>query len=347
MCGLFLSALDLDSLLRPSQAGWAIGVLLVLLLFLSIWWRLKVGRGRRSAPTPSEIHLVPNPTASWLTKNPAKPLASVLAETGFRTGQPYLVAELPAFRLCPLWHQDPRLRGCLYEVKGLGAHFELFAAAADGTEITVTTAKVGSQLDQRPGTDKTSLPDATPAAVLETFLRKLAEHHGAGVTPVDEAGFQQNFEAAYRRDMAWRNQRGGITEAEVGRVARESGGEIPSSLQHEAFLELKREELARLHGECVAEAVRLGAIDPADPAIEAGLLFIVADSIHPQVCSEYLRSAFRLPVLPFDRPDPAGDPTPNSTLFAHIFYSLAEDRRPQALVRVQNPIRAEVWQRAA
>ena len=148
-------------------------------------------------------------------------LARPLLERGFTDGGVWLVEELGLlvrFLLAP----DDGLYAVIYDrAKVAGTWLDLVTLYADGTSLTVNNLVRPSALDDRPGHRKVrGAKDAD--AVYETMLR---ERTRDGKPPLRLAppALPALFAKAYADEIAWRDARGGPTEAEIRRIAAASG----------------------------------------------------------------------------------------------------------------------------
>jgi hypothetical protein len=141
---------------------------------------------------------------------------------GFQRGQLFSMGEIGG--VCrALFHPSQKLDAVVCDHPLLNVWVEFSAQYADGTAFDVSNAQQQSQLDRPPGRDLRGYPGEQIAVLWERFRN---ERPSKPLADLSAEGFQQRFEVAYRQEMAWRIDRGGITEEEVRRCVETGGGEF-------------------------------------------------------------------------------------------------------------------------
>ena len=211
-------------------------ILLLLGLFLVVKVLVGLGKKFSKAPVPPlHIHLIPVPASSY--SDFARTHRKELENLGFRLIGAYQITEMKGLDMVAFSNPTQAVCAIVYRHPVVKVFVDMVSMTHDDQSLTVTTAPAGGNLDQKPGHRKifvTSLP--TPL-MLE---RLLADRPHGNYRILDESNFQQVFEQAYEREMAWRHGRGGVTMDEVRREAAAMGIES-SDVVLEATRKLQKE----------------------------------------------------------------------------------------------------------
>lgn len=266
--------------------------LLLLVLGLVCWkWKLLKLALRSTRGIPSTISLIEDPDPKWLQKPIVQQAQSDLTTRGFERAGPFLIEGLPGCRVVGFTHPSRDIRVCVYEHDVIGNWIDICATLLDGTELTIGSAKQGSEMDTRPGTEKVLLPGKAVGELFVEFDRRVADR---GVKPGSGASFQDDFVADYARDMAWRNNQAGISWKEFQRVAERDGKKYSPELLKEAFKETKLGELRRWESECVAELEKTSSIPVSQWREYEGHMVLFRDDFHPEAYVDYLSDTIEL-----------------------------------------------------
>ncbi|MFH1116120.1 MAG: hypothetical protein V1792_19580 [Pseudomonadota bacterium] len=290
------------------------------------------------AAQPSEINLVEEPSPAWMEKPGVQSMVKELDRLGFIRGRAYGIEEMPQVRLCSFFTADPAAACVLYEHDQAGNWADLVLKYEDGTDITITNAPAGEDIDTRPDSTKVFPKDATLAELCRELDRRL---ESKAVLAIRDADFKQTFEEAYRKDMEWRNKRGGITEEEVRRIAAKEDGEYDDSDIAEAMLRIKSGELLQLHEDCIGNFLRQ---NPGSARDDGHGLFVVSDQLDAACYVGYLAEYLDLPDDLLERLERLSKVTRSAkALFMKANGELPRRLRAQKVGSVGSPIDADIY----
>jgi len=266
-------------------------ILLVAGFILLFWWKMRaIAKGMASA-TPSTLSLKPDADPPWLTKAAVRRDLAALEACGYTRGQTYAVEGMPGVSLVSLHHAATGIYGCYYEHIAAGNWTDLCADFADGLELTVCNAPQGHQLDTRPYTEKIFRPGVSVDELHATMVARVAGHALKEVTP---AQFADHFAATYAKDMAWRNNKGGLSQTEFNRIAAEHGSSLTEEQLKEAFIESKLQDIWRLSGEALTEFEASPTLSLAEWKSYEGRMAVLSGDFHPPAYARYLAEVFSL-----------------------------------------------------
>lgn len=217
-----------------------------------VWWHWrKIKNALASAPPPPcSIDLAEDLAPDWLRHDPAARDIAELETLGFAPAGTYTVVGIPGVQLLGLCHPQSGAFGCYYCHQSAGNFVDLCANFSDGLELTVTNAPMGGEMDTRPGTEKVFRSGRSITELDEVLANRIA---GRPLIRATTAGFKAEFLAAYARDMKWRSDKQGISEAELRRVAARDGKTYTEKQLQEAFEETKLQELQQWSDEALGE----------------------------------------------------------------------------------------------
>jgi len=212
---------------------------LILILLLVLAWKLFKRRLMRQlasmagdlqyAYIPARLNLQLAKQIQWQDEKKVQALARELTDLGFADAGAFRVEELDYLRIRGLAHEGQSIYAAIYEHDKAGVWLDVYSLYLDGTGATHTNASEGEHLDKRPG--HLRVHDRT-STLAELVRRHVAERPPRGLRPATTLEFQRIFEQTYADGMDWRNARGGITEAEILRMAAAEGKELsPDELQ--------------------------------------------------------------------------------------------------------------------
>lgn len=221
-----------------------LALLLVGLFFVRRFIRRILDQAALDSPIPEPliIHLNEELAPDWLAHDDVKRNCAILEEMGFARGACYAIYEMDAFRLVS-FYRDP-ITAVVYWHESLGSWCDVVIVQRDGHEFTFSNAAMGSGLDSRPESVKDYSPDDAVADLVRKAERIIDAGRGPFVT-VHNADFREFFEQAYKKDMAWKSRKGGISYEEFLSVAQESGEACDEEALREAYVRTKEEELYR------------------------------------------------------------------------------------------------------
>lgn len=104
--------------------------------------------------TPAEIHVHPAADLTWQDADTAMRAQEQFRQAGFDDLGMFRIEEIPATKLRAFLHLKLQFWGIVYEHEGVGVWSDVVAHFLDRRSATYTNAKMGDQLDHRPGHDK-------------------------------------------------------------------------------------------------------------------------------------------------------------------------------------------------
>ena len=175
---------------------------------------------------PMRISLSPANPSEAMHAEDLERVTLELQALGFQRGDLFNMGDIGG--VCRnLWHPQQNLEAAVYDHPLLGVWVEFVAWFADGTELTYANNQQPSLLDPVPGHENRHFPGEQIAVLWERFRNDLPSKSRLAVDP---KSFQQRFEKAYRDEMDWRISRGGVTEAEILRIAPTGSGDADDRL---------------------------------------------------------------------------------------------------------------------
>ncbi len=293
------------------------------------------------ASQPSEIHLVEEVSPTWMEEPGVHSIMKELNHLGFTRGRAYGIEEMPQVRLCSFFRDGPAPVCALYEHEQAGNWVDLGVKYQDGTDITVTNAPTGEDLDARPNSKKVFIKDASLAALCRELERRLEPK---ATIAIDDANFRQTFEDAYREDMEWRNKRGGITEEEVRRIAEKEDGKYDDLDIAEAMIQIKSGELFQLHEDCIENFIRQNPGLAEEDENDGENLFVVSDQLDAASYVGYLGTYLDLSDELFEQLERLSKVTKSAkVLFMKANGELHGRLRATKIGSVDSPIDADIY----
>jgi len=193
----------------------------VLLRFLKILVaRCVVGEGLKAigkdalAKQAESIHLSRLTSAPWQDPAAVERLAAPLLGRGFSATGDYSIAEMPGVLVRFLMNTEQFAYACLYEHPKAGIWIELATRYQDGTGATFTMMR-NRGIEHRPQNTVVHMPGAAPDELLDRMLR---ERPAKPPVPLSAEVVVSLFESAYREQLAWQKNKGGLSAKEVARV---------------------------------------------------------------------------------------------------------------------------------
>jgi hypothetical protein len=205
-------------------------VVLVVAVILFIRWKLRrflkkvieaAGSQGSSAVPPFRIKLEPrgiDEETEWFHENDVKKQMQQFESSGFNPLGDFDVEGLP-LQIRGYQHQDHQVYGVIYDHATAGVWSDVARRYSDETSWTVSSAK-------EHGMD--AAPWHTPCflqgqSVKELLCQLLESSPADGIQSAGADKFVSRFEAAYKREMNWRIERGGATEDEIRRICQKNG----------------------------------------------------------------------------------------------------------------------------
>jgi len=229
----------------------ALGVVLVIVA-LYVYIRIKLGKYAKvdtsKDNTPLTIHLNEEIEAEWISKPDAIKIEDELKSLGFSAGKTYNVVEMDGMQLRSFF--NPPYTAVLYTHPIVGLWVDMVANLENGIDYTVTNAPMGGEIEHAPTEKKYWLKGAS---VSELFDKIQEETKGKTIKAISSDTFREYFEEAYKKEMKWKTQNGGIGLEEVRRVALNDNKKYTEEEILETFRETKRKELMKWHNVALQE----------------------------------------------------------------------------------------------
>ena len=211
----------------------------------------------------------------------------------------------------------------------------------DGSDLNVTNAPMGGELDTKPGCEKIVIRNASVSELYETFTEKIQPKPKVRI---DDSTFREIFEESYRREAAWRAGKGGVSEEEIRKVMESGEMSLDEEELQDAMMDIKKKELYSWHEECINHALKKKNVPPEKWELYKSRIFIVTDQAHTPSFIEYLDD-----FLEFDEAQLEGflqlakTGQKASDLFALINDSLSPELRGKKLGTVDYPVAATLF----
>lgn len=320
----------------------SLGILFLALLFLFIvfliwaigkWKKFTKSLEDNSVSSPSEIHLSVDLNPDWLTEE----IKNEVSNAGFTIVKAYTIEEMPQISLSHLANSLTGLKAVLYHHPQLGNWYDL-CAEDDSTEYTVSSAPQGEELDRRPNTCKEWHKGKSLQTLLARF-EELTKETTLKSSALED--FRKDFEESYAKEMKWRNEKGGISQEEIERVAENMDSNLSPEVIEASYKELKQREIQNLHHEVITHFKNNS---PLYEVKFAERYFILHDELAPGELPDYLAVYLNLSekqVTDFN--SLAREGCSLEDLFEIITDCLSPQRRPQKITNVEHPIRATIY----
>ncbi len=314
-------------------------VLLVLVLAagLFIWYKSRT-IGTSAGMPPPFVHLYDDPEPEWVQAENIQEEIRSLEASGFSWVGTFRIREMPAFSLAAMIWPEKSLIAVVYLHETLGCWTDIGLEYADGSDLTVTSAPIGSEMDTRPEAKKIFEPGKTAAELLELLNAEKGE--GPYVT-VTQENFQELFEASYARDAGWRIEKGGISRDEIRRVAKGMKRNFSDNMLEKAWETSQEDYLEQLHQECIRRFVMETRMSVADWERYRNTVFIVTDRVKSERLLPYWDEYLDFDKRQIARLDIAALPV--RQLFNTLNNSLPEEFRAERIGSVVRPVPADIY----
>lgn len=333
-------------------------VVLVVAVILFIRWKLRrflkkvieaAGSQGSSAVPPFRIKLEPRSIedeAEWFHENDVRKQMQQFESSGFNPLGDFDVEGLP-LKIRGFQHQDQQVYGVVYDHVAAGVWSDVVRRYSDETSWMVSSAKEHG-MDAAPW----HTPCFLPGQSVKELLSQLLESSPAnGIQSAGADKFVPRFEAAYKREMNWRIERGGATEDEIRRICQKNGQDCTAE-QVEQIQGLWKTAI----GEFLSEQILLGwrkesRISSLDYDRISDRLVVIHKRLTPQQVLEAYRC---------DSDDDDLDDEEDQTLVrikawcsaessVSAFQKLIEEKRAGARWKriwdLKKPLVAEIWER--
>jgi hypothetical protein len=128
-----------------------------------------------------------------------------LTKRGFATAGTYAVREMAGVVVHFLVKPADSAVAVVYEHPKAGVWCDLQSAYQDGSSFTLTNAKMGGGLEERPGHTSVRAPGLPPVIL---HLRLVRERPAGELRQISAGEIAKHFTDAYAESMAWRKHRG-------------------------------------------------------------------------------------------------------------------------------------------
>ncbi|MES9990929.1 MAG: hypothetical protein ABW098_03185 [Candidatus Thiodiazotropha sp.] len=228
-----------------------IGGIVLCLLFIAatiyIYYRIKFGKLFNldtSDLEPLTVHLNEDISPDWINKEKPKASLSELESIGYIKGKPYSVYETDDCFLMHLHQEQYCAVACTHPIAGFWV--DIVIEEVNGKQYTFTSCPLGEGLDMRPDSEKKFLPKAS-ASELHSLARDLVDNKDRQFKDLSAVDFREYFEESHRKDMMWKNRKGGISFEEFQKVEHLAKFRTKKKKIGEAFKQLKLDELNQWH----------------------------------------------------------------------------------------------------
>ncbi len=276
---------------------------------------------------------------------------------GFEKIDDYFVNEM-GMPMTALLHQESKTYGIVYNHPELNVWCDVVRRYQDETSWTYGTIS-DYYMDRPPWATQHFFPGESLTTVTEKFWK---EAPGDGVLAFSKEEFPRYFEKIYAKEMDWRIERGGVTEAEIRRVAKKDGTECTRE-QIDNIQRQWRTQITEFFSERVLKRYRK---DSQLPRLEWEALESHAVIIHERMQAEELYQAFNDVYYPatLDEADEEDDydrkererwtarieeireslkqHSPQKT-FRELTQSPSKNEIWELHTSVENPISADIW----
>lgn len=179
-----------------------------------------------AATPPDRIHLKATTPVQFADTASEKSILDALSGEGFTDLGYYTIEELPAVKTHAMMNVEQAVYALIHELEPVGVVLDLVCEYPDGTSCTYSTTQE-TGLERPPGHVMVKDPGADPRA---PYRRLIAERKSGPFVPVSADRFARAFEKAYADEQDWRNIKGGLSEAEIRRIAARSGEEVSENV---------------------------------------------------------------------------------------------------------------------
>jgi len=222
--------------------GIVVGIIVLLTIFY-MFLRFKFGKFLHADinAEPLIIHLNKDINPEWIKSKKPQQHIETLKSLGFVLGDAYLIKEMEDTQLVSM-HQDS-MCAVVYQHTLAGAWVDIVFNEIDGTEYTVSNAPMGSAIDAPENCHKIMDPSLTVQEIynqISAFKNKSEKSFES----INKDNFRTFFENAYKKEMAWRTHKGGISFDEFINTSTESKIKSNDKNLRGAFIEMKESDLS-------------------------------------------------------------------------------------------------------
>ncbi len=268
--------------------GGTVLVVLTVAALVYFYFRLKFGKYLNTESSdlePLTIHINEDISPDWLNLDIPNSLVCELEAIGYLRGNPYSIYEIDG---CLLQHLYQGLYSAVvYSHPIAGFWIDVVVEDDCGKQYTFTSAPMGDGLEERPDSEKNFSPKSS-ANELHSSAQRLVESGTKNFKNLSAVDFRQYFEESYRKDMAWKNRKGGISFKEFQNVEQQAPFRAKKSKIEEAFKQLKLDEINQWHQVALDDYYKENNILEEEWYDLEYKLFIVPFRTHAHAFLEYL-----------------------------------------------------------
>ena len=221
------------------------GIVLVILLIVAVGYlflKFKFGKYLNAEPSPEPltIHLVEDISPEWQGKSEVAYAIESLKSIGFEQGTAYTIHEMQEFYLQSFF--KPSIVAVIYWHKIAGCWVDLFIKDKYGNEYTFSNAKMGGGMEARPECKKLLNANAD-IGELYSSLQSTVDSFEDEPVEISRTEFREYFEETYKKDMAWKQRKGGLSYDEFIKEANYAPFKTKDSDKQKAFIQTKEKEI--------------------------------------------------------------------------------------------------------
>ena len=241
--------------------GGIVVAILVLIILFYLFIRIKFGKFMHADtnPEPLIIHLNKDINPDWIQNKQPQQFIDDLKSLGFVAGDAYLIREMEGTQLVSM-HQGP-MCAVVYQHPIAGAWVDIVLNEVDGTEFTVSNAPLGAAIDAPEDCQKIMDPSLSVKEIFQK-ITELKNQSNKEFVAINEENFRAFFEAAYKKDMAWRTRKGGVSFEEFMGTSDEANFKTSDKNLKEAYIQLKEDDLYHWQDAALEHYRKANDIDP-------------------------------------------------------------------------------------
>lgn len=267
--------------------GGIVLTVVVIALLTYLYFRVKFGKYLYADDSrePLSINLNEDVSPEWLSDKKAKALVNELEDLGYRSGPAYSIYEMENVYLQPFFKKP--LIAVVYWHKSAGSWVDIVTDVTGNKEYTFSNAPMGGGMEQRPECNKLFRPTAS-VSELHLLAEDVVKNAKEEFRIVDENNFREYFESFYKKDITWKNRKGGITFDEFTKAEKEAPFSSSKKNIEKAFIQFKVDELDQWHEAALEEYRRSQNINEEDFYELEYKLIIVPFTSYATAYLEYL-----------------------------------------------------------
>ena len=302
--------------------------------------------GSASQSPGSRIKLTSATKVEWSEPDTIDEWTTELGSAGFAQVGDFSVDGVASTQLRAFVHESDRLYAVIYQQTGAGIWCDVATFLENDREITVTNHQMAGLMDRPPEAPLLLEVDWTPAKLAE---RLKSERGETAARPVSADQFCAEFEAAYAREMDWRNARGGPTLEEVRRVASHTMGDDVDEETIAFTFEIERaKHFEQVGRECIEEYARQQGVGDEDLEDLFDESFVVLSTMEFSSCAESWLDECGISDDDRESAEAAAQGFDGKALdhFEEWIAKLPSDSQPEFLAEVSEPVRARIYRTA-